>query len=354
MQHHFPTFLNRTVLGASLIVSGFFASNASSVLGQETVVKPTTEPVFRVSRLANLGADSSTDDVTKNEEAVSAKAKAVKVDEPSPVNLTGDSQRIAKAVSLPKPGNASTASAIAPHPLDRALGFAYDSLSQMRNEIYDYTAIMAKRERINGSLSKLSYMDIKIRCPRTDAQGSKVPFSIYMKFLKPKETTGREVLWVEGQNNNKLLAHEGKGLLARRTFHLDPSGMLAMQGQRYPIYDAGIENLIGKLIEKATRDRAAGMCEVNYKEGLKINKRPCSMIELIHDDKRAPYEFHKAQVFIDNELNVPVRYVSYDWPTSPGAAPKVLEEYTYINIRTNVGLSDIDFSTKNPNYNYSK
>ena len=97
--------------------------------------------------------------------------------------------------------------------------------------------------------------------------------------------------------------------------------MLAMRGNRYPIYEAGIENLVVRLIEKATRDRAAGDCEVQYFMGAKINKRSCSMIEVVHNERRSPYEFHKAQVFIDDELNIPIRYVSYDWPSSPGGKP---------------------------------
>ena len=77
------------------------------------------------------------------------------------------------------------------------------------------------------------------------------------------------------------------------------------------------------------------------------------MIQVIHKEERAPFEFHKAQVFIDDELNVPVRYVAYDWPRG-GQEPELQEEYTYINIKLNVGLKDIDFSPENPAYKYPK
>ena len=76
------------------------------------------------------------------------------------------------------------------------------------------------------------------------------------------------------------------------------------------------------------------------------------MIEVVHDERRTPFEFHKAQVFIDDELNIPVRYVAYDWPSTPGGKPILMEEYTYVDVVLNVGLTDRDFDITNPEYSY--
>ena len=239
-----------------------------------------------------------------------------------------------------------------PHPLDKAVSIAEAGLENIQANVFDYTALMVKRERVKGTLGDVEYMRIKVRNERQTENGF-VPFAIYMSFLKPKAVKGREVIWVRGQNENKLSAHE-TGMIGFKTFHLDPDGMLAMRGNRYPIYEAGIENLVVRLIEKATRDRAAGDCQVQYLEGAKINNRSCSMIEVVHNERRAPYEFHKAQVFIDDEMNLPVRYASYDWPSTPGGKPILMEEYTYVDIVTNVGLTDRDFDIRNPEYNYKE
>lgn len=240
------------------------------------------------------------------------------------------------------------------HPLDRAVSIAEESLGRMRREVYDYTAILAKRQRVNGEISPTTYMGAKIRCPRRSESGEEIPFSIYMRFMKPAKVAGREVIWVDGKYDGKAWVHEGAGspLLRLKSFLLDPNSTLMMRGQREPIYEAGLENLIIKLIEKAERDRAAGMCVVNYTDGATINKRSCSVIELIHEDRKEPYEFYKAQVFIDDELGLPIRFAAYDWPTAPGEAPELIEEYTYLNIKVNVGLKDIDFDPKNPRYSY--
>lgn len=242
-----------------------------------------------------------------------------------------------------------------PHPLDQAVEIAHASLEEMRTNVADYTAILAKREAINGVIGSPNYMNVKFRSGRQLANGTTTPFSIYMKFLKPKASAGREVIWVDGQNKNNLLVHEPKGtLLGNRSISLAPNGYVAMRGQRYPIYKAGLENLIVDLIKKAERDRAAGPCICNYREGANINKRPCSCIELVHPERRAPYEFHKAVVFIDKELNLPVRYAAYDWPATPGGEAPLIEEYTYYNVKLNVGLTDLDFDPKNPAYSFPK
>jgi hypothetical protein len=59
-----------------------------------------------------------------------------------------------------------------------------------------------------------------------------------------------------------------------------------------------------------------------------------------------------AQVFIDDELKLPVRYCAYLWPQTAGGEPELLEEYTYQNIKVNVGLTDADFDQANPKYSF--
>lgn len=68
----------------------------------------------------------------------------------------------------------------------------------------------------------------------------------------------------------------------------------------------------------------------------------CTVLTVTHPVARPYFDFHIAQIFIDDELNVPIRYCAYSWPTSPGGEPVLLEEYTYQNLKTNIGLTDAD------------
>ncbi len=323
----------------ALVVSGLspvaLAQDAETV--SEAAEKDTTEPVFRVSKL-------------NREKAPTKLASSVAVVEATPNMGQVPAEMLTPEAAVAGEYPSAQSPAVQNHPLDKAIELATNGLAKMRASVSDYSAILVKRERVNGVLSSPSYMRVKVRCPRQTESGT-TPFSVYMKFLKPRKCAGREVIWVEGQDDNKLCVHES-GIMGMKRLHLDPDGWLAMQNNKYPVYDVGLENLMIKLIEKAQRDKSAGMCEVQYRDGVELMKRECSLIELRHQEKKAPYDFHKAQVFIDKELNLPIRFVSYDWPRCPGAEPELIEEYTYAKIALNQGFTDLDFSPDNPAYKY--
>jgi hypothetical protein len=71
-----------------------------------------------------------------------------------------------------------------------------------------------------------------------------------------------------------------------------------------------------------------------------------------HDEQKPQYDFHLARVFLDRELNVPIRYEAYGWPSHPGAPLPLLEEYTYMDLKVNIGLTDADFDASNANYRF--
>ncbi len=344
------------------------ALSANSVRSQdnEGSNKETVEPIFRVPK---IGPESkpSDDSSTAGPNQVPPLDDESDTNRPQGNSTAEPVARVANAggiaANLIAPSIEKKSTSINPtvdlaladvnsHPLDRAIEIAKDGLRTMQSEIHDYTAILVKRERVGNTLSEPAFMKIKIRNPRTFDDRT-VPFSVYMKFVKPRGAAGREVIWVQGRNDNNLIAHEPTPLVRFKNFHLDPAGFMAMKGNKYPIYDAGLENLVIKLIEKAERDRAAGLCAVRYSEGAQINKRSCTLIEVEHKENCAPYEFHLAKVYIDDEMNIPVRFVAYDWP-SPGGSPSLIEEYTYINVQLNVGLTDRDFDIANVAYDFAK
>jgi hypothetical protein len=237
------------------------------------------------------------------------------------------------------------------HPLDKALLLAQESLNRFRQEIHDYTATLIKRERVGTTVLDYEYMYLKVRNARVHNGRVEVPFSVYLTFLKPAEVKGREVIYVQGRNNNKLIAHEGgvKGKLLP-TVSLDPTSMLAMRGNRYPITQIGIENLMLQLLERGNRDRVHPDIQVEFRENAKINDRICTTIVIRHPEQRPGMDFQIAQVFMDNEFKVPIRYAAYDFSKPGQTEPEVIEEYTYLNLKTNVGLTDRDFDQKNPGY----
>ena len=234
------------------------------------------------------------------------------------------------------------------HPLRPVLRTAIDCYSHIRNNVDDYTCIMVRRERINGRLGPHEFIYAKVRHRRVEGERTVVPFSVYMKFLKPRAVVDREVLYVEGKNDGEMFARRGGTRFAFVTTRLDPLGNLAMRGNRHPVTEFGIENLLDQLIVSARRDLAHD-CSVEYLQGAKINGRPALGIVVTQLDRDHEPEYYQTRIFVDRESNLPIHYEGYDWPKD-GKSPQLLEQYTYTNVQTNVGLNDVDFSEDNPQY----
>jgi hypothetical protein len=234
----------------------------------------------------------------------------------------------------------------AQHPLMPALNWAKTSYDKFNQQVKDYTCTLIKRERINGTLLEHEYIFTKVR---------NQPFSVYMYFLGPAAQQGREVIYVEGKNNGDLLAHEGKGPKALfGTVSLKPTSILAMNNNRYPITEVGIKNLMKRLIEVAENDVKYGECNVQFFKGAKVGDVTTTLIDVVHPTPRRNFLFNEAKVYVDEERDFPIRYEAYDWPETPGGAPVLLEEYTYTNVKINVGLTDADFDDNNPAYKFKK
>jgi hypothetical protein len=245
-------------------------------------------------------------------------------------------------------GNANAgdagAAAVGVHPLQPALELAQKGLGELRSKIKDYTCTVVKRERIDGKLGEHEYMFAKIRHE---------PFSVYLYFLAPEAVKGQEVIYVDGQNDGLMLAHAGSGVRAMvGTVSLKPQSMLAMQGNRYAITEIGVENLARRLVEVAEHDKQFGECDVNFFPNAKVNGRICTCIQVTHPVPRRNFRFHLARVFIDDEYTIPIRYEAYDWPQEAGGQPVLMEEYTYMNVKVNNGLTDADFDPKNTAYKF--
>jgi outer membrane lipoprotein-sorting protein len=78
----------------------------------------------------------------------------------------------------------------------------------------------------------------------------------------------------------------------------------------------------------------------------------CTCIEVLHPVPRKNFRFHLARVFVDDTLNLPIRYEAYDWAKDAKGKPELIEEYTYLNLKVNPGLSDADFDIHNPSYHF--
>ena len=271
--------------------------------------QPTTEPVYRV---ANEPAVA----VAQAAAPVAAPVAAAPAAPATPFNLTQ------------QPGEHSLA------PVIRVLTEVQANIDQ---NVRDYTCTLIKREALDGALGEPQHIMMKVR---------NQPFSVYMVFLKPNQ--GREVLFVDGVNNNELTVLETGFKRHLGKLNLDPNGMVAMHGQKHPITEVGLRNLTAKLIAGKTAEIQFMECNVTSDPNSHIGDRSATKIQIEHPVPRKEFATHISRVFLDNELRVPIHYDAFMWPESPGATPPLDASYTYTNLKLNIGLAARDFDATNP------
>lgn len=223
--------------------------------------------------------------------------------------------------------------------LDRALALARKSLATL-NTIRDYQCTFQRQERVGGELLEETRMEMKVR---------QKPFSVYMRFLEPASMAGREVIYVEGRNDGKLLAHATGLAQTLGTVALDPNGMIAMRGGRYPITDAGMTKLVEKLLALGAQKHLFRDSRITI-EPVEFAERPGTRVEIRNPAPVGNFRLAVARIVLDREWNVPVHFEALEWPATGDSQPILLEKYSYLDLRLDTGLSDLDFDPKNPEY----
>ncbi len=241
------------------------------------------------------------------------------------------------------PANAADRVALRPsntrsNALKQALQIVGKSQAALQS-VKDYSATFSKKEIVGKKLIEQT-MQIKMR---------QKPFSVYLKFATPHK--GREVIYVDGLNKGKLLAHGTGFQKIVGTLKLKPSSNLVMKENRYPITQIGIEKMLNAVV--AIWEKQASNSQVRYFPKAKLGKISVRVIQVTHAKKTTTTpQFHMTRLYIDNQTQLPIRVQQYGFPKKSGGKPPLIEQYTYSNLKTNIGLASRDFDPKNPGYDY--
>lgn len=228
--------------------------------------------------------------------------------------------------------------------LEWAIQISHDTNARLA-KVHDYTGRMTKRERYSGALLPEEEMVVKVR---------ETPFSVYLRNTAPESKLGQEAIYVAGRNDGKLVAHSpGIGSFLGR-INLNPTGWLAMRDNLHPITDVGLRNLIRQLLEMADKQRDYLLrCQIEVIEDAELHGRPCRKLYIRSQAPSSDFRMAVAQIYFDKEWEVPVHYEAYDFP--PGddqGEPVLMEQYSWKDLKFNVGLTDKDFDPDNPEYQF--
>jgi outer membrane lipoprotein-sorting protein len=211
-------------------------------------------------------------------------------------------------------------------------------LAQMESSyarVKDYTAVFHKQERLEGVLLPEETILLKFQ----------KPLKVYMKWIKDPYR-GREALYVQGDYDNKVIAHQG-GILRLITLSLDPRGATAMEGNRHPITEIGFGYLLEGLRKDIDKSLEHGDLKITRIEQELFRDRLSTVVEA----RSAPrggrrYYASRMVLHVDKELELPVGSAFYD------EKDQLFERYVYTDVRLNVGLSSTDFSRHNAAYHF--
>lgn len=207
-----------------------------------------------------------------------------------------------------------------------------------------FTTTFRKQERIKGRLLPEQTYQLKVRHR---------PFALYMKCVAP--ASGRELIYAEGQFDNHVIGHPGgvSRLLLPR-LKLPPNHPMIMAESRHPVDQAGLANLIHKMVHSRRMD-------LNEPEEITIldrtetpDGRKWLRSTHRHPVRRPEHHYAEAEVLYDPETHLPLRFTGYDWP-APGEKDRPLgERYCYDDLRLGVALSERDFDPANPDYSFHR
>lgn len=229
------------------------------------------------------------------------------------------------------------------HPLKEVIEFAADSREALK-DVKDYTAVFTKTELVGNRMVKQT-MEMKFR---------EKPFSVYFRF-KAGQEAGREVIYVAGANNGNLLVHETGIKAIAGTLNIKPNGREVMEENRYPITRVGISNLLEtafQIWETEQKYAAPDDVEVKFFPNAKLGDAACEAVQITHKKPHRELKYSLSRVYFDKQTRLPVRAERFGWPRRQGEKAPLVEEYTYSNVQTNVGLKNSDFDPRNPNYGF--
>jgi hypothetical protein len=215
------------------------------------------------------------------------------------------------------------------------------------------------------------------------------PFQVYLKQYEP--TVGLEVLYREGENNNKAIINPNG--FPWMNVSLDPYGSTMRKNQHHLIYDIGFTKFNG-IIEHLMAKYGSKVEQMIHHKGEKVvSGRKCHVLEFHNPNfqtiaytvganettfsiaqrfKLSEYRIielnnsiteygaikagskiilpsdysPKLKLFIDQQLMVPVRFEVYD------ESNQLFESYEYQNIEINVKFASDELKCEYPDYGF--
>jgi uncharacterized protein DUF1571 len=203
--------------------------------------------------------------------------------------------------------------------------------------VRSYTARFVKQERLADTLRPREEAVLKFQRPGR----------IYLRWTDgpPK---GREILYVAGRDDDKLLVREPGFFSSLFTLLLAPDSPRVLQESRHPVTEVGI----GLLVERITADVRKGLPGghlVLSDRGEPDGRPGVKRVEIaLAPQATGRYYAPRVLVDVDDVSRLPVGLIAFD------GEDQMVERYEYHDVRVNAVLGDLDFDPTNPEYGFPR
>jgi hypothetical protein len=201
----------------------------------------------------------------------------------------------------------------------------------------DYIVVVHQVQRVGGKLLPEEVILYKFKRPN----------SVYLRSIG-EVSKGQEIIYQEGWNDGKMMGHMG-GALDGIILNLKPGSDMASKRTRHTIDKSSLIYMMNTL------ERSMNYAQTHPEDNMIVEDigtkivfgKPVRLIRIkLPHGKDYPYYAPVSIFGIDEERHLPLYYRSY------GPAGEMWEDYRYRDLKTNVGLTDLDFDPKNPEYNF--
>jgi hypothetical protein len=216
-----------------------------------------------------------------------------------------------------------------PLPVSDPLAFLQKCLERYDQAgIQGYHLIFQKQERLQGVLQPTEVIEVSFRAE---------PYSVFMRWLKGARKTDK-VLYVAGQNGDKLLAHPtGVGGVFVKYVSRDPEGPDAREEGRYTVKNFGLKKTLERTLHdwKAAEKKGAQTIYLGVRKVREAGDKECYALR---QTSPIPDEagVSGATVYIDKETWFQVG-------TILRAEGRFLADYYYRDIQLNPAFKPDQF-----------
>lgn len=204
--------------------------------------------------------------------------------------------------------------------------------------VQSYTARFVKQEVVDGTLRPREEALLKFQRPGL----------LYLRWTAGPPA-GREILFVPGRNDDRMLVREPGWLSSLVTVAMAPDSPRVLRESRHPVTDVGIGRLVELIVDNARRAAAAGELTLRDRGVVAGTAGPERRLEaVLPRDGQGRYYCYRLDLGVALGSGLPVRATIYDW------GDRMVADYEYLDLKLNPVLTAGDFEAANPEYGFPR